>query len=164
MQLFTTGLLAQEDMNVQFDVDNLDALAGNPNTEVAAGALGAAVVALLGFLWLISFVLSIVALAGMWKIFSKAGKPGWAAIIPFYNLYVLLEITGKPIWWIVLFLIPVVNFIAPVVVMFLIYMTLAERFGRGGGTAVGLLLLPFIFAPILGFGSATYQAGPAPAT
>ncbi len=159
MRLFTTGLLAQDDLNIQFDVDNLDSLATEPSAELAASA-GVA----LGVLWLVSLVISLIFIAGMWKIYSKAGKPGWAAIIPIYNLIVLFEITGKPIWWIILFLIPVVNFIAPLIVMILVYITLAERFGRGGGTVVGLILLPFIFVPMLGFGSATYQAGPAPAT
>jgi len=159
MRLFTTGLLAQDDLNIQFDVDNLDSLATEPTAELAASA-GVA----LGVLWLVSLVISLIFIAGMWKIYSKAGKPGWAAIIPIYNLIVLFEITGKPIWWIILFLIPVVNFIAPLIVMILVYITLAERFGRGGGTVVGLILLPFIFVPMLGFGSATYQAGPAPAT
>ena len=159
MALFTMGLLAQNDLDVQFDLDNLNALAAEPNPEVAAGAF-----ALLGVVWLVSIVISLMFVAGLWKIFSKAGKPGWAAIIPIYNLIVLFEITGKSIWWIVLFLIPVVNFIAPLIVMILVYITLAERFGRGGGTIVGLILLPFIFVPMLGFGSATYQAGPTPDT
>lgn len=161
MQLLTTGLLAQDDMNVQFDVGNLDALATGTEAQAEATAFAFAA---LGVVWLISLVVSLVFLAGMWKIFSKAGKPGWAAIIPIYNIIVLLEVTGKPIWWIVFFLIPVVNFIAPLIVMILVYITLAERFGRGIGTVLGLILLPFIFVPVLGFGSATYTAGPAPAT
>lgn len=159
MRLLTTSLLAQDDLNIQFDVDNLDSLAAEPNAEVAAAAF-----ALFGVVWVVSLLLSLIFVAGLWKIFSKAGKPGWAAIIPIYNLIVLFEITGKPIWWIVLFLIPGVNFIAPLILMILVYITLAERFGRGGGTVVGLVLLPFIFVPMLGFGSATYQAGPAPST
>ena len=155
MRLLTTSLLAQDDLNIQFDVDNLDSLAAEPNAEVAAAAF-----ALFGVVWVVSLLLSLIFVAGLWKIFSKAGKPGWAAIIPIYNLIVLFEITDKPIWWIVLFFIPFVNFIAVI----LVYITLAERFGRGGGTVVGLVLLPFIFVPMLGFGSATYQAGPAPST
>ena len=159
MKSLTTGLLAQDDLNVQFDVDNLDSLTGDANAEVAAGLFAA-----FGVVWLVSLVLSIIVIAGMWKIYSKAGKPGWAAIIPIYNLIVLFEITGKPLWWIILFLIPVVNFIAPLIVMIFVYIALAERFERGVGTALGLFFLPFIFVPMLGFGGATYQAAPAPAT
>ncbi len=100
--------------------------------------------------WLAIFVLTI---AGMWKIFIKAGKPGWACLIPIYNLIVLLEIAGKPVWWFILFLIPLVN----LVVAILVVIALAERFGKGVGFAIGLLLLPFIFYPLLGFGDARYQ-------
>jgi hypothetical protein len=90
--------------------------------------------------------------AGMWKVFQKAGKPGWAAIIPIYNIIILLEITGKPLWWIVLYFIPVVNF----VVVVLVCIELAKRFGKGAAFGIGVALLPFIFYPILGFGDATY--------
>jgi len=90
---------------------------------------------------------------GMWKVFVKAGKPGWASIIPIYNLVVLLEIVGKPIWWIILMLIPLVNLIVYIIIL----VELAKRFGKGVGFAIGLLLFPFICFPILGFGSAQYQ-------
>ncbi len=91
-----------------------------------------------------------------WKIFTKAGKSGWAAVIPIYNLVVLLEIVGRPLWWIVLFLIPLINVIAGAVVS----VDLAKSFGRGTGFGIGLFLLGFIFGPILAFGSARYE-GPA---
>ena len=94
----------------------------------------------------------IIAVIGMWKTFEKAGKPGWAAIIPIYNYIVMLEIVGKPIWWIILFLVPCANIIIPIWVINL----LAKSFGKSEGFTIGLLLLPFIFFPILGFGSATY--------
>ena len=97
--------------------------------------------------------------AGMWRVFQKAGKPGWAAIIPIYNIIVLLEITGKPLWWIVLYFIPFVN----LVVVVLVSIELAKRFGKGVAFAIGLVFLPFIFYPILGFGDARYGAAPAPA-
>jgi len=102
------------------------------------------------FIWLAVFVLTI---AGMWKVFAKAGKPGWACIIPVYNLIVLLEISGKPLWWFILFLIPFVNFIVAILVL----VALAEKFGKGAGFAIGLLILPFIFYPVLGFGDAVYR-------
>jgi hypothetical protein len=100
--------------------------------------------------WLILVLLIVI---GMWKVFTKAGKPGWAAIIPIYNMIVLLEIAGKPIWWFILMLIPFVN----IVVLIIVLIALARNFGKGVGFAIGLLLLPFIFYPILGFGDAKYQ-------
>jgi len=99
------------------------------------------------------FAVIILMIAGMWKIFVKAGKPGWAAIVPIYNLVVLLEIVGKPIWWIILMIIPLVNLIVYIIVL----IELAKRFGKGIGFALGLLFLPFIFFPVLGFGSAQYH-------
>ena len=98
-------------------------------------------------------------IAAMWKVFTKAGKPGWASIIPIYNMVVLLDIAGKPVWWIILFFIPIVNFIFAI----LTYVGLADRFGKGGGFAVGLILLGIIFFPILGFGSAQYRGAVAKA-
>ena len=100
-------------------------------------------------------------LAGFWKVFTKAGKPGWAAIIPIYNAIVLLEIAGKPLWWVILFFIPIVNLI----MMIIVCLAVAKNFGKSDGFGVGLALLGFIFFPILGFGSAQYQGAPvAPVT
>lgn len=94
-------------------------------------------------------------IASIWKIFTKAGKPGWAAIVPIYNYVVLLEIVKKPIWWIVLMLIPIVNFIVLIIIM----IELAKAYGKSGGFAAGLILLGPIFFPILAFGDATYVYG-----
>ncbi len=91
-------------------------------------------------------------LASMWKIYTKAGKPGWAILVPIYNIIVLLEIAGKPWWWLFLFMIPVVNFVC----MIIVYVELAKSFGKGTGFAMGLLFLNVIFFPILAFGDATY--------
>ncbi len=95
-------------------------------------------------------------IAALWKVFVKAGKPGWAVIIPVYNLIVLLEIVGKPLWWIILFIIPFVNYI------FLIWTInlVSKSFGKDVGFTLGLIFLAPIFWPILGFGSAEYK-GPA---
>jgi hypothetical protein len=101
------------------------------------------------------FIISIVAL---WKLFTKAGKPGWASIVPIYNLIVLLEIAGKPTWWIVLMLIPFVNFIIAII----LFIALAEAFGKGAGFGIGLAFLGIIFLPILAFGSAQYRGAPSP--
>jgi hypothetical protein len=95
-------------------------------------------------------------LASMWAIFAKAGKPGWAALIPIYNFIVLLEIVGKPWWWLLLMLIPILN----VVFAVWTYNLLSKSFGKSEGFTVGLLLLSFIFLPILAFGEAQYK-GPA---
>jgi hypothetical protein len=91
-------------------------------------------------------------IAAMWKVYTKAGKPGWAAIIPIYNTIVLLEIIGKPIWWFLLLLVPCVN----IVFMVWMYNLLSKSFGKSEGFTVGIILLPFIFIPILGFGDAAY--------
>lgn len=102
------------------------------------------------------FAIVILIIASYWKIFTKAGKPGWAAIIPIYNIIVLLEVVGKPTWWIILFLIPFVNFVIAIIVMH----RLSQSFGQGVGTTILLLLLPFIGFPMLAFGSATYVGAP----
>jgi hypothetical protein len=112
---------------------------------------GAAAGSICFFVFFLAF--AVVMIAAGWRVFEKAGKPGWAAIIPIYNTIVLLEIAGKPIWWIFLMLIPFVNIVIAILVM----IDLAKNFGKGAGFAVGLILLPFIFFPILGFGSAEYD-------
>ena len=94
----------------------------------------------------------VVAIAGMWKTFEKAGKPGWAAIIPIYNLIILLEIVGKPMIWILWLIIPCVNFVFAIWLLNLV----SKSFGKSEGFTVGLILLSFIFWPILGFGDARY--------
>jgi uncharacterized membrane protein YgcG len=103
--------------------------------------------------WICYTVYTILIIAAWWKIFSKAGQPGWAAIIPIYNLYVWCKIVGRPWWWILLMLIPFVNFI----ILIILLIDLAKSFGKGVGFAIGLILLSVIFFPILGFGSATYE-------
>jgi len=110
----------------------------------------------MAILVIIYIAVIVLMIAAQWKIFEKAGKPGWACIIPIYNTIVLLEIIGKPWWWLLLFLVPIVNLI------FAIWMInlLSKSFGKDEGFTIGLLLLPIVFYPVLGFGSATYQ-GPA---
>jgi Family of unknown function (DUF5684) len=94
--------------------------------------------------------------ASMWKVFAKAGQPGWAAIVPIYNVIVLLRIVGRPWWWILLLLVPIVS----LVILIMVYNDVSKSFGHGVGFTIGLILLPFIFWPILGFGSSQYR-GPA---
>ena len=110
-------------------------------------------------LFIVYFFVVILVLAGLWSMFVKADKPGWACIIPFYNYYVLLKIVGRPGWWLILYFIPIVNIVIAIIVLY----DLAKSFGKGIGFFFGLFLLPFVFMPILGFGEATYE-GPAAAT
>lgn len=97
--------------------------------------------------------LIVVMIASMWKVFEKAGKPGWAAIVPIYNIIILLEIANKPVWWIILFLIPLVNLFA----IIMVWIEIAKAFGKDQGFGIGLALLGFIFLPMLAFGDAQYQ-------
>ncbi|MFH0907867.1 MAG: DUF5684 domain-containing protein [bacterium] len=106
---------------------------------------------------LIYFAIIILMIVALWKVFSKAGEPGWAAIVPIYNVIVLLKVAGKPWWWLLLMLIPLVN----IVMFILTYIALANSFGKGGGFAAGLILLPIIFLPILAFDSSQYQGAAA---
>lgn len=114
----------------------------------------------IGALIVILVYVAILALviAGLWKLFTKAGQPGWACLIPLYNIYILLKIVGRPWWWLLLMFIPIVSLVAGIVVI----LDLAKSFGKGVGFAIGMILLGFIFIPVLGFGNAQYQ-GPAAA-
>jgi hypothetical protein len=107
----------------------------------------------------IYFVVIAIMIYSLWKVFTKAGKPGWAAIIPIYNLIVLLEIVHKPLWWFILFLIPIVSLVVAIIV----YIELAKAFGKGAGFGIGMAFLPFIFFPILGLGDAKYLGASAAA-
>lgn len=103
---------------------------------------------------LLELALIVLIIAGIWKVFAKAGQPGWAAIIPIFNVYILLKVAGRPWWWLLLLLIPLVN----IVIVFVVAIDVAKAFGQGVGFGIGLALLGFIFYPILGFGDATYTA------
>jgi len=114
-------------------------------TETGGGAGG-------GLVLVAYIAVLVLMIVSMWKVFTKAGQPGWASIIPIYNLYVLLQMVGKPGWWLVLFFIPLVN----VVIGIISTIALAENFGKSAGFSVGLILLGVVFFPILAFGSAQY--------
>lgn len=101
-----------------------------------------------------TILLLIFTVVGFWKVFDKAGKPGWYSLIPILNTITALKIAGKPWWWIFLLCIPVIN----VIILVIAYMGLAKNFGKGTGFAIGLALLPFIFFMILGYGDAEYKA------
>lgn len=92
-------------------------------------------------------------IASIWKVFTKAGKPGWASIVPIYNYVVMLEIAKKPIWWLVIILlVPIVN----IVFLIMLMNAISTSFGKSAGFTVGLIFLPIVFWPILGFGDAKY--------
>jgi len=133
-------LRAQEDMPPDFGAPS-----GGP------GLVGALVGGVFALVWL---VVALVMVVSMWKIFTKAGEPGWAAIVPIYNLIVLLKIVGRPVWWILIF------FVCSPVAMIIISLDLAKVFGKSTGFAVGLILLGPIFLPMLAFGDARYTAPP----
>lgn len=108
--------------------------------------------AFLGAYWLFIMLLSVLMLVAMWKVYVKAGQPGWACLVPIYNIVVMCNIAKVSPWIILAMLIPFVNFI----VMIYLYFKLAESFGKGFGFTVGMILLPFVFWPILAFGDAEY--------
>jgi hypothetical protein len=123
-------------------------------TNNAAAAAGGAVGGLIGL------VIGLVVIVALWKVFAKAGQPGWAAIIPIFNLYILCKVAGRPGWWLILLLIPFVNFVIAIILC----IDIAKNFGKGAGFGIGLAFLGFIFFPVLAFGSATYQGPATPAT
>jgi len=120
----------------------------DPNSTGAVAAVMAVFAAML----IPIIIIWVIVIAGQWKVYAKAGKPGWACIIPIYNLIVMLEIVGKPIWWIFLFLIPCVNIIFVIWTLNLV----SKSFGQSEGFTLGLIFLGFIFWPILGFGNYQY--------
>ncbi len=116
--------------------------------EIPTGGLAAMGVMLVVWLAVVVFCIAV-----FWKLFSKAGEPGWACLIPIYNTIVFCKICGKPWWWFILLCIPGVNFI----ILIILDLELAKRFGKSTGFAIGLILLFPIFCAILAFGSARYQ-------
>lgn len=109
-------------------------------------------------LWVIYVAVIALLIVSMWKLFTKAGKPGWASIVPFYNNIVMLEIAGKPIWWFFMLFIPFVN----IVFAFLTLYHFSKAYGKAEGFSIGVAILSFIFIPLLAFSDAKYQ-GPATA-
>ena len=120
--------------------------------DYGSSAAATGILAFLGIILFIGFIIWLIMVIAFWKIFTKAGKPGWAAIIPIYNTIVLLEIVGKPVWWIILLIFP------PTALIFGIWTInlLSKSFGQSEGFTIGLLLLGIIFYPILAFGNYQY--------
>src|SRR5258707_15561006 len=122
-------------------------LLAQETTDYTTSAGGSPIAGVIGLL------IALLIIVAMWKVFTKAGQPGWASIIPIYNIYIWCKIVGRPWWWILLMLIPLVNFI----ICIILCIDLAKSFGKGVGFGLGLVFLGIIFFPILGFGSAQYQ-------
>jgi hypothetical protein len=130
----------------------LPALLLQGDTDLSGGA-AAGLFAVLGSMMLVFLAIFVVFVIGGWKVFTKAGQPGWAIIIPIYNIYILLTIVGRPAWWIILFFIPIAN----IVVGLLVAIDLAKSFGQS--TVFGIVLLflfSFIGWLVLGFGNYKY--------
>ena len=103
---------------------------------------------------LLGLTVVLISIAGAWKVYSKAGEPGWGVLIPLYNYIVLLEIIGSSILWVLPLFIPILN----IVVIMVLFMKLAKCFGKSSFFGIGLFFLPFIFFPILGFDNSVYTA------
>ena len=128
----------------------------------AAGFIATFAAALMGFFlafFLIFVVSGIVSLIGIWKVFTKAGQPGWAILIPIYNFIVLLRIAGLPWYWVftpLVAIIPILGWVAYPVWVVWVHQRISTRFGQGVGFTIGLTLLSPIFWLILGFGDSKY--------
>lgn len=108
-----------------------------------------------GIIGILIFLVVIIAIIiGGCKVFTKAGEPGWASIVPIYNTIILLKIVDKPTWWIILLLIPPISFVFGIIVC----IELAKKFGKGTGYGIGIAIFPYIFIPMLGFSDAKFQS------
>ena len=145
---------------LQMNTINFPAILAQYETYEPTAAEAAGIMALLAALMLPIIIMVVIYIISMWKIFTKAGQPGWAAIVPIYNIIVQLNVQGRPTWWIVWYLIPYVNSVSSCVMLIFTGIDLSKRFGKSGGFAAGIILLPFIFLPILAFNSSQYQAEP----
>lgn len=131
-------------------VDSTTSVTYDASTNAAAGGIGIVIV-------LVYIAVLVLMIASMWMVFRKAGKPGWASIVPFYNTIVELEIIGRPAWWLVLLFIPFVNIVIAIIMM----LDLAKSFGQSTGMGVLLVLLPVVGMPLLAFNKSISYVGPA---
>lgn len=119
----------------------------------SVGAIG-------GFLFALFYLAIMLAtFAGSWKAYEKADQPGWAVIVPIYNFIVMCKIAGRPAWWILLLFVPLVN----IYIGIRLLIDFAKSYDKGAGFGLGLLFLPMIFYPMLGFQNETEYVGPAAA-
>lgn len=121
--------------------------------DAAAGGLGLAAFCMtFGFVMIIGLLPGILMIVGLWKCFEKAGKPGWASIVPVYNFMVIAEVGKKESWWGLLILVPCVN----IFIAIYLWMEFFKQFGKDSTTAILFALFPFIGAPMVGFGESKY--------
>jgi len=118
-----------------------------------AATYGSALLGLFAGIWIFSLILSLIYIISYWKIFKKANKPGWASIVPIYNIIVMLEIAKLPMWYIALFFVPIANIYA----IFKINIEIAKKFGKETGFGIGMTLLAIIFIPLLAFSDNNYE-------
>lgn len=133
-------------LDYDFDFDGFDTGATSAEISASASGLGALIAGLGIFFYIISMALMVLSIVSMWKIFVKAGKPGWASLVPFYNQWILLEISGFSGWFILL----------PMLVPILVGIKLPEKFGKDTIYVLGMIFLPIVFYPLLAFGKAEY--------
>lgn len=119
--------------------------------EPTAGWLALGLAILIPFI-IIGLAVAVLEIVAIWFVFVKAGEPGWAILIPIYNFLVMIKIAGKPWWFILLMLIPIVNIVIAVLVLH----GISTNFGKDAGFTIGLVFLGFIFFPILGFDKSLY--------
>lgn len=144
------SLLAQSSLSDGYESGYYYSSSSDVNGAAAAGTL-----AFMAVFWLFYLAVLVLMILSMWKLFVKAGKPGWAAIVPIYNQIVLLEIVNKPTWWIVLYFVPFANLVVAV----LVSIELARVFGKSDGFAALLILLPVVGYPMLAFDKNTHFVG-----
>ena len=124
-------------------------------TLATSGAQGGTAGGIVMQVWL---AVMFIVIAGMWRVFAKAGQPGWGVLVPIYNVYLMCKIAQRPAWWLILLFVPFVNIIVAVIMS----VDIAKHFGKGPGFGIGLAFLGFIFYPILGFSGAEYGDSPMP--
>lgn len=107
------------------------------------------------FLTIISLVIAVFMVVSLWRLFAKAGKPGWASIVPFYNYIVMLEIAGKPIWWFAMFFVPFADIVFAIMTLF----AFVKAYGRSDGFAVLSIFFPFVTYPMMAFSASTQYVG-----
>lgn len=127
------------------------------STTTADPAAVGVLMAVMGIFWLVMLAISVVQIVALWKLFTKAGKPGWAAIVPFYNVIVMCEIAGRPAWWLAMMFVPIAN------IVFSIMLTLdfVKSYGKDTTFAVLTILFGFVMLPVMAFDKNTRYVGPA---
>ena len=122
-------------------------------TQNLANSAAMGLMAGLGLGLVLTFIaLAVFLVACYWKIYTKAGEPGWACLVPIYNIIIFLKIINKPWWWLLLFMIPIVNVILYIIAVH----RLSLSFGKGAGFTLGLLFVSIVFCPLLAFDNSTY--------